>query len=51
MSKFWKARIGMFIWGALCTYFFTRKIDITSKLFTSQVIGNTIIMWLAFKNK
>jgi uncharacterized membrane protein len=46
MSKFWQVRISTFIWGLLVVYFFTRKIDVATKLFLTQVIGNTIIMYL-----
>lgn len=51
MSKFWKVRIGTFIWGALVVYFFTRQLDLTSRIFLTQVIGNTVIMWYFLQYK
>lgn len=46
MNKFWKIRIGMFIWGFAVTYFFTHKLDLSSKIFLFQAAGNTIILWV-----
>lgn len=51
MSKFWKVRILTFIWGALVVYYFTRRIDLTSKLFLTQVVGNSIIMWFILEHE
>ena len=45
INKFLKTRIATFIWGLCVVYFFTRQIDLTSKIFLTQVIGNTFIMW------
>lgn len=45
MSKFWKTRIATFLWGLAVVYFYTENIDVTSKLFLTQVIGNSFIMW------
>lgn len=45
MSKFWKTRIATFIWGAAVVYYYTRQLDLTSRLFLTQVAGNTLIMW------
>lgn len=50
MSQFWKIRIGMSIWGFLVAWFFTDKIDLTSKIFISQLAGNSLILWV-FLNK
>lgn len=51
MSSFWKVRIGTFIWGFLVIYYFTGKLDFTSKVFLVQVIGNSFIMWFFIKDK
>jgi len=49
MSKFWQVRLWTFIWGFSVIYYFTGKIDFTSKVFLVQVIGNSIIMWLILR--
>jgi len=46
MSTFWKIRIGMSLWGLLCIWFFTRQVDLTSKVFIAQLLGNSLILWL-----
>jgi hypothetical protein len=50
MNNFWKVRIATFIWGFIVLYYFTRKIDLTSKAFLIQVIGNSVIMWFFLRN-
>ena len=49
MSSFLKVRIATFIWGFFVTYLFTRRLDLTSVMFLTMVIGNTIIMKLMIK--
>lgn len=51
MSKFWQVRIATFIWGALVVYYFTHSIDLTSRLFITQVVGNTFIIWYILERK
>lgn len=41
---FWTTRIAMLLWGFGVVYFFTGKVDIASKAFIVQALGNTIIM-------
>jgi hypothetical protein len=48
---FWKVRLTTFIWGFLVVYAFTRRLDLTSLLFLTQVLGNTIIMWVFLKDE
>jgi len=48
-ATFWKIRISMFIWGFATLYYFTGQIDITSKAFLVQVIGNSFIIWVFTK--
>lgn len=40
----------MSLWGFLVAWFFTDKIDLTSKIFISQLAGNSLILWV-FLNK
>jgi len=49
MSSFLKVRIATFVWGFAITYLFTRRLDLTSAMFLTMVIGNTIIMKLIIK--
>lgn len=51
MSKFAWVRALTFIWGFAVIYYFTGKLDFTSKVFLIQVMGNTIIMWAVLKEK
>lgn len=51
MSTFWKMRIATFVWGFLCLYWFTGKLDFTSKVFLIQVAGNSLIMYLFTRRK
>jgi len=51
LNQFVKVRIATFVWGFAVVYGFTRRIDLTSMLFLTQVIGNTIIMWYFLKHK
>ena len=44
-SKFWKVRMATFVWGFLVIYWFTGKLDLTSKAFLIQALGNTLIMY------
>ena len=43
--NFWRLRVATLIWGFIVVYAFTRRIDLTGKIFLVQVIGNTVIMW------
>jgi uncharacterized membrane protein len=49
MSKFWQVRLATFIWGFAVIYAFTGRIDFTSKVFLTQALGNSIIMYLILK--
>lgn len=49
MSQFWKVRLATFLWGLITVWSFTKQIDLTSKIFITQVIGNSIIMWVFLK--
>jgi hypothetical protein len=44
MSKFWQVRILTFLWGFAVIWWFTGKLDFTSKVFLVQALGNTFIM-------
>ena len=46
MSIWLKTRIAMFIWGFSVIYFFTGNINLTSKTFLVQALGNTLILYL-----
>ncbi len=45
MSQFWKLRLSMLAWGFCVAYYFTGQLDLTSKLFAVQVVGNTALLW------
>jgi uncharacterized membrane protein len=47
--SFWPTRILMLIWGFGVVYAFTGRLDLTSKVFIIQALGNTIIMALMKK--
>lgn len=49
MSAFWKVRLLTFLWGAIVVWFFTREINLTGKIFLTQVIGNSLIMYFCLK--
>ena len=36
----------MSIWGLSCAWYFTNQIDLSSKIFISQLLGNSLILWL-----
>jgi len=50
MKTFWKIRILMSVWGFSCAWFFTGQIDLTSKIFIAQLIGNSFILWIFLKH-
>lgn len=45
MSTFWKLRLSMFAWGFAVIYAFTGKLDLTSRVFLVQALGNTVLIW------
>jgi hypothetical protein len=51
LTPFWKVRIATFIWGFCCVLWFTGRIDLSSKLFLTQVAGNSLIMWWFLRPK
>lgn len=51
MNKFLLTRILTLIWGFAVIYYFTGRLDFTSKVFLIQALGNTLIMWLILKEK
>ncbi len=38
-------------WGLGVAYFFTHKIDLSSKIAITQILGNTVILWLLLKGE
>ena len=51
MSPFVKTRIATLIWGFSVVYYFTGELNLSSKIFLIQAVGNTFLMWYFIKEK
>lgn len=49
MSVFVKTRLATLVWGFGIVYYFTGSLNLSSKIFIIQAVGNTIIMWYFIK--
>ena len=48
-KRFWYMRTGTLIWGFTVSWAFTGKLIVAIPMFTTMVIGNSLIMY--FSNK